>query len=62
LTRAAALLRSGWLVAFSTETVYGLEAGAFEPDRRSHHLPRQGRVDVVTRAPSDPSHMTKASS
>ncbi|MBV9611643.1 MAG: Sua5/YciO/YrdC/YwlC family protein, partial [Acidobacteriaceae bacterium] len=31
LERAAALLRSGGLVAFPTETVYGLGANALDP-------------------------------
>ncbi len=42
IARAAALLREGKLVAFPTETVYGLGADATNPRGRRRHLRRQG--------------------
>ena len=42
IARAAEILRGGGLVAFPTETVYGLGANALDPARRRSHLRGQG--------------------
>ncbi len=41
--QAADVLRSGWLVAFPTETVYGLGANALDPDAVSRIFEAKGR-------------------
>lgn len=43
LARAAELIRSGGLVAFPTETVYGLGANAFDPDAVQRIYAAKGR-------------------
>ena len=42
LARAAAILRAGGLVAFPTETVYGLGANALDPSAVEQYSAREG--------------------
>jgi L-threonylcarbamoyladenylate synthase len=46
ITRAAALLRAGELVAFPTETVYGLGANALDPSAVDRIFAAKGRPDT----------------
>ena len=54
IARAAELLRAGRLVAFPTETVYGLGANALDPAAVQAHLRGEGSSRV------EPPHCTRS--
>lgn len=61
IRRAAAILRRGGVVAFPTETVYGLGADALNPEAvaRLFEIKRRPRFDPLIVHVADPRHLSK---